>query len=994
MEAGSSASASVLVTALNGFASQVSIQTSGPTTGITISPSVATLAPGTPQQLTLSASSSIVISNAIVSITGTSGSLTHTAQLTLSVTPIVTSNVPPFRMRYVRTDATTSYSQWLNSSWIIYNPPTSRFFVTDPDSNHIFVLDAGTETVVGAIKIPGAFGIDDTPDHLTLYVGTQIGDIYAIDPVGMTVTKRYLAARIGPNGFNAYSVRVMADGRLALLGGQGGIPSVDGYGEFAFWNPADNSLSAYYSSQLCGSMMGSIGVFTRTPDRAKVVVASIDSDRTLCEVDEGTATGNYATVASIDSFIWHLAFSPDGKWIALPVSYTQAGVLDAHTLAEVARFNVAGDTSSASGFFVSSDSKTLYTPSSSIVYAYDLSTGLQTAWLPNVVVQPHAGGGAVGPISGPNIQALDGTGLVAGPMEEGVGFLDTTSLHTGSVGTQFLNGYLNPDTGPTVGGTPTTWSVPNSFGPITDIYFGSQKAFSVSGVSASISATTPPGASGPADVYTLVSDGGIQLLPEAFSYGPSVLQITPDAASAEGGTGFIYGYGLGPNASTAIPSDLQVMVGGKAATVAAFNWNAYSSGAAPFPLQSVMFNIPAGVAGSAVDITISTSSGSVTVHGAMTYRSAVLQFSIAGSVLAQGIYDSTRDVYYFTDAGKIQVFSKTSGTWLVPISVSGAQRLWGIALSADGSKLAIADVVGNSIYVLNPDNPATAQEFPVPQAGSGTIRSPVGVAVSNTGIVYFSASTTGGTGYDVYFKLNTSSGQVTAYSVGTNSFQTDKYLRTILRDDNSMVYANDDGAVFTIDTATDKISYAKDNPGCCYGDYELSISGNQARIAATGYLYDSNLNAESYVGLNLRERANTSYLYGEKLSADGRLLFQPTTTGIDVLDGRLGTLLTRIALPITLTPTYDTLVSDGKDNTLIAITGPFGGGIAVIDLNSITEPSPLPYEPNVEVAGPLATARFTSTIGRSNPSLPSGAIPFTGPILYTIPHVKTNPIIQ
>ena len=95
--------------------------------------------------------------------------------------------------------------------------------------------------------------------------------------------------------------------------------------------------------------------------------------------------------------------------------------------------------------------------------------------------------------------------------------------------------------------------------------------------------------------------------------------------------------------------------------------------------------------------------------------------------------------------------------------------------------------------------------------------------------------------------------------------------------------------------------------------------------------------------MNDREIGNISYVYGTKLSPDGSLLFQPSTNGIDVYDGRLGTLRNRIALPFALSSNYDALVGDGKDNILLAITGTNGNGIAVLDLTSIAEPAPLPY---------------------------------------------------
>jgi hypothetical protein len=128
----------------------------------------------------------------------------------------------------------------------------------------------------------------------------------------------------------------------------------------------------------------------------------------------------------------------------------------------------------------------------------------------------------------------------------------------------------------------------------------------------------------------------------------------------------------------------------------------------------------------------------------------------------------------------------------------------------------------------------------------------------------------------------------------------------------------------------------------------LALSGNQTRIAASSYFYDSALDAESYDALNDREILNTTYVYGAKFSPDGNLLFQPSTNGIDVLDGRLGTLRERVALPVALSANYDALVSNGKDNVLIAITGN-GDGIAVLDLTTIPQPPLWPFISNLEV---------------------------------------------
>jgi hypothetical protein len=940
-----------------------------------------------------------------------------------------TQNPPPspppakiasFRTRYVRTDATIEYYQWLNTHWTVFHPPTLRFFVTDPGSGQVIVLDSASEKEISSIPVPGAFGIDETPDHSTMYVGTVTGDVYTIDPIAMKVKQRYIASQIGPYGYHAFSAQVLADGRVALLGAQGGIPSVDGSTSFSVWNPVDNSIAIYTSAYgagqqrsgvpattVCGATMGNIGGFSRTADRNGIIIGSIDSDVTLCEVNVSTGKDTY--VSAVGTFSTSkIITSPDGKFIALTAYPDQAVLYDGHTLKVVAQFNVGGDTSSASGFLFSADSKTLFVPSSTIIYAYDVASHQQIGWMPNLVVESTSGGGAVGPISGPDFGATDGTGLLAGPMEEGFGFIDSSAIQTGPVGTQFTNAYLTPATGPASGGTQIQWSALATLNSQSQIFFGPNAASSVSNNGHNILATTPSGTPGPVDVFAFANDGGVQIVPEGFSYGPSILQVTPDSATADGGgTGIIYGYGFGPvSATPTIPGDLEVTIGGRPATILGFNPGAYNLLSPPFLLQAVYYTIPPGTASNAVDVIVTTSSGTATAHGSLSYVPMAQQFPLAGAMLAQGIYDPTRDLYYFTDKMKVQVFSKSQGTWLAPIAIPGPvgkiQRLWALALSPNGTKLAVSDINADVIYVLDPSTPATVSTFPIPSPGpSGVIANPVGLAVSDAGIVYYTTFVQGGTGYSSYFKLDTNTGKITDYSItGPQLYDTatgtpeDPYLRTAISADNTRVYFNNDGYVFNIDTATDKVFSASTDPGCCYGDYDLTLSKNQTQFGATGYLYDSDLNAESLLNLNDREVLDISYVYGTKLSPDGTLLFQPSTSGVDIFDGRLGTLRNRLALPFTLSPNYDALVGDGKDNVLLAITGANGDGVAVLDLTSINEPPLLPYFPAAFISGHGVTVarRFTLDENLSNVDEARSNSNSSAARLRVIPHV-TNPRI-
>lgn len=101
---GGTQSAQVSVSGIYGFDDSVQVTATSPS-GVTISPNTFTVSTSTSQQLAISASSSVSPSSLIVSFTGTSGTLTHSAQLQMEVDLPGTSPHPPTRDRYLRTDS-------------------------------------------------------------------------------------------------------------------------------------------------------------------------------------------------------------------------------------------------------------------------------------------------------------------------------------------------------------------------------------------------------------------------------------------------------------------------------------------------------------------------------------------------------------------------------------------------------------------------------------------------------------------------------------------------------------------------------------------------------------------------------------------------------------------------------------------------------------------------------------------------------------------------
>src|ERR1039458_9098727 len=85
LNSGQSQTVTVSVGEVNTFTSSVSIAVSGLPTGVTAVPATFSLTPGGQEQITLTAAASVAAGTATVTFQGTSGSLSHSSQVSLSV---------------------------------------------------------------------------------------------------------------------------------------------------------------------------------------------------------------------------------------------------------------------------------------------------------------------------------------------------------------------------------------------------------------------------------------------------------------------------------------------------------------------------------------------------------------------------------------------------------------------------------------------------------------------------------------------------------------------------------------------------------------------------------------------------------------------------------------------------------------------------------------------------------------------------------------------
>lgn len=917
--AGLSQTLTVSISGMNGFTGQVNVSISGLPSEVNASSTTFVLSSGSQEQVTFSTQNTATYLSTTLSIQGTSGALSHSQGVTLEVETQAAATYAPIRTRYIRTDSfyDSNTLQYAPPHFTAYDSVHKRFFVSNPFLNRIDVFDSAQEVEIAQIAVPGAWGIDVSPDGTALYAGTLVGDVYQIDPGMMQVVQRFAASTIGPDGYPALEAFVLASGQIALLGS----PS------FAIWTPSTNAVDV--EDAACPI---NIGGFALSGDRTKVLLGSVDSDGTLCSFDPATGQTAVGSFENAGEFLREIVPTPDGKRFFVTSTPGAVGVYDATTVQPLGVFQAPafGSPPISAGIFgavMSADGSTIYVDCG-VLEAYDTTSFAEKGFASTFYIDD----------SQPSIVpgAMDETGLAVGPIGHGVAFVDASQLQPGqSLLVVSLSSAVTNPMGPVTGGTAVQIGAPPVLlndPTLSEAYVGSvplvggNEVLQGQNTYVTVEGTTPPALFPGAADFATVFQGAVGIEPEAFSYGPTVVELVPNASTAEGGTtAAIIGYGLGAKVS-----DVQVTVGGGVAPVTAiFPYAPIEP--YPFPVEGVEFTVPPGAAGGSVDVTVTTTNGSTTLPGAFHYASATTFYPLTAT-LQQGTYDPHRDQYYFTDQSKIQILSTSSGQWLEPLILPGvgaSTKLVGVSLSHDGSLLAVSDYGGQMIYVLDPDAPGSAQSFKVPGSFA-----PTGIAVTTTGIVYFATQNPNGTGGPAFHKLNTATGVFSTigdpYMGGADDF----YTRVLLSPDESFVYIDWGGIPAVLDAATGKFT---DRPYYLLSSQfpEAAISADGTTLVMSGILTDSSLNAVNLPAYVDRETWLAEATIGQKLSSDGSLMFQPLANGIDMIDTGSGRLINRVQVPVALADVYDVLVVDGRDETVAIITA---NGVALVDMSSLPQP--------------------------------------------------------
>jgi DNA-binding beta-propeller fold protein YncE len=696
-----SSSVNLTVNSLNGFAGSVQITLASLPAGVTSNPaSPFSVASGATTSIFFGATANAAIGNFNISAQGSSSGLSHSAPLTLTVQGAAAAPLP--RTSFVRTDSTFSADAPFGEPHhrhIAYDPANQHVFVANRAMNRVEVFSTSSQTRLAQIAIPGASSADLSADGSTVWVGSILQQVFAIDTASLRLTSRHLLSGLTPLPGTIFNrpieVLSLSNGKFLIRLRQ----PVSSQALLALWDPASNTLTDLTSAAPVIFQQG-VGVLARSGDHSKVLVAANDSSGELAVFNgSGTIIAGPRTLGA--GSISQVAANPDGSLLAAVLSSngtTQLLLLDG-MLNQIAVYTPA----TVHGAIFSRDGKSLYVCESlanaSFVTVLDGHTAQQLGRVPDTWIQGVSS----------EIEDADESQLLFGISNRGVSFIDAAApaAISSPAPVLALAPTLQPSEGPNAGGTSNTLTGQNFSGK-AQIKLGTQLASGVSVASSTqILANSPPSVSnGAVNATAFFDNGWLALAPNAFSYGPQILQILPNAgANAGGDVVQIYGYGFGGDATK-----ITVKIGGTNATVQkveSVTSIASSLGldaSYPFSLERITLQTPPGSSGK-TDLVLAAPAGSATSPKAFQYLQSVQSYS-KPAFNRFLLYDPQRQRLYLSNVDHIDVFDLQLNEVVLQLYPPGGPPpnagLRGLALTPDGSQLIVADFGAQNVYLIDP----------------------------------------------------------------------------------------------------------------------------------------------------------------------------------------------------------------------------------------------------------------------------------------------------
>jgi hypothetical protein len=955
-------SLNVSVTPLNGFIGSVQVSLSGLPAGVVSNPaSPFTLATGANTQVIFGAAANAATGTFTVSAQGTSGALSHSQNLNLAVQSAAGSALP--RTTYARTDATSDADNPFGEPHhrhIAYDPANKHVFVANRAMNRVDVFSSVDQSRVSQISIPGAGSADLSADGTTIWVGTSLQQVVAIDVASLHIKARYLLPGLTPlpgTIFNRPEEVLCLSNRNCMVRVRQPVSSE---ALLALWDPVSNALTDLTSTAPPVFQQG-VGVLARSGDHSKVLAAANDSSG---EIAIYNATGSVAagpfTLGA--GAVPNVAANPDATRFA--VVFAVSG--NARVLLLDASLNRLGAYTPATvhGIAFSRDGNFLYVSESSASESFITVLDGHTAQLAGRV--PDA---AIQGVSS-QIEDVDETQLLFGLSNRGISFVDAATPGTLSSTVPSLAPApsLQPSEGPNNGGTSVVLAGQNFTSP-AQLKFGTQTLSNVTVSSPTqISATSPPSAaSGSVNLTTFFLGGWLALAPDAFSYGPQILQVLPNAGAPAGGdTVQIYGYGFGSD-----PTKISVTIGVATATVqSVVNVTSIISSLGldttyPFSIERITLQVPPGTSGT-VDVSISSPAGSINSPKSFQYLQSVQSYS-KPALYKFLLYDQTRQRIYLTNIDHVDLFDLQRKLFLPPILPPGGPPLdaglRGLAMTPDASQLIVADFGAQTVYLLDPVL-GTGTKVPVGGVPGFTNSGPARLAATSTQSVFVGLSGEGGSSgacSACLAQMNLTASPPTiqpAPQPEVTSLTGAPLIQSSAAGDQVyLAFGSAPGGPLAYWTSSAPNQFTTSTANASTADLGAAADGTMFAMQVSGgtEIHDSDLSLTAIpTSAELAQIPGRVSVPGVTLHPSGALIYQPFLTGapgsagvkggVDIVDAHSGALRLRIFLPQQFMTDVDGLhgsflATDENGQRLFAITSSDGtaqnAALTVIQLAAV-----------------------------------------------------------
>ena len=900
--------------------------------------------------------------------TPTIGVPTQSLALDLVVAP-QPGDFPTSRTGYLRTDDTPRA--------IIYDAAHQLIFSSDFLLNRVDVVSPSTRQIVKSIPVldPGPLAL--TLDGSEVLVGSNTQQMTAISTTSLKVVQQWKLPHVSGGSYGSKYLRALSNGTVAVQ-----TLNVDGVTlQFAIWDPAKNTMSPV-------ALPPGVTACFVSGSATKMIVADCSSPSGVGVYD--VQAGTFVSTITFPGYVFGVAAAPDGSRFLIFDQTNGINLYNAQ-LQLIAPVTAGGY---ISGFIFSGDGSRIYAvgvvgdagyPGLPVIFVSDGSTGAFISLAPALGTIPPDTQLSPSPFAETPF-ADDGTGLIFGSADHGIGFDDSTySVNYYIFGfntTPIFDQFVTPTFGPVNAATPVSFPQGEGFGFIPDVWFAGVHATGATlGQGGRLTVNSPPLAQpGPVSVQVIEPDGTPIFNPLAFSYGPTPMFVSGDTATPAGGveTGII-GIGLPTD-----PSQIQVTVGGNPASVLSATPTViegrYFPFSYPYPTVDVKITVPPGNGNQ--DITLTTSAGSATLSKAIHYAQNVTDYKSPDTFQAV-LLDRKRNQLYLSTGDHIDVFSLTTQQFLAPISppaLNGKKAFLGMAMTPDGAELLATNFPDESVALVNPDQPATATAVQVVPPGTCGNPEPERIATTNTGKAFIEVKSDQQAGCGPYiYELDLSTLQVTPESVPGFGIQFEGYPLAGSGDGSKLLVGTTGLSGLQQVAIYDAASNTWAANGAVRDDIGMSAAVSiDGSVFSTGSgLLDASADLVGYLAWQDVRQVDVSVCVPlEKIPDGGSLVYipypnfvdivhVPHPSYVDIFDVNHGVLVRRISLGEQIQQVTDAMAIDSYGQTIYLITN---AGLTVVRLGN----APLSIGHLVPSAGPAGTKVTVHGSGFQNGTVVTG----------------------